>query len=141
MWYHALKYITPKRTFKYKFDHFECIFFISLVQGMYNCFIITSIKAVTFKKKNPMFWAHYLYSLLHHCASSYQHPTKSSNSILPPISTTILEKIRKGEFVNFDLLLPNNVPSETRNVLTMSLDTSDTSRGTQSPRWSSINNK
>jgi len=55
--------------------------------------------------------------------------TGSVNHNLPAIPAAVLEKIRRGEFVNFDLLLPNNVPSEVRNTFTMSLDTSDISQG------------
>ena len=53
----------------------------------------------------------------------------SVNHNLPAIPATILEKIRRGEFVNFDLLLPNNVPSEVPNTFTMSLNNSDISQG------------
>ena len=34
---------------------------------------------------------------------------------------------REGEFVKFDLVLPNNVPSETNNSYSISLDDSDLS--------------
>ena len=56
-------------------------------------------------------------------------PTDQSFHSLPAIPSAVLEKIRRGEFVNFDLLLPNNVPSETRNTFTMSLYNSDISQG------------
>ena len=48
---------------------------------------------------------------------------------MPAIPASVLEKIRRGEFVNFDLLLPNNVPSETRDAFTLSLNSSDISQG------------
>jgi len=41
---------------------------------------------------------------------------------LPAIPSTILEKIRRGEFVNFDSLLPNNSPSDSNNLFTMTLN-------------------
>ena len=47
-----------------------------------------------------------------------------AGSQLPAIPSSILDKIQRGEFVNFDLLLPNNVPSQTHNSYTMSLDDS-----------------
>ena len=55
------------------------------------------------------------------------HPPTHEN--LPAIAAPILEKIRRGEFINFDCLLPNNVPSESSHTYTMSLDQSDTSAG------------
>ena len=53
----------------------------------------------------------------------------ASNINLPAIPSSILERIRRGEFVNFDLLLPNNVPSETRDTFTMSLNNSESGNG------------
>jgi len=47
--------------------------------------------------------------------------------IMPAISSSVLERIRRGEFINFDLLLPNNVPSETSIAFSLSLENSDSS--------------
>lgn len=54
-------------------------------------------------------------------------PTSSGSvdQALPAIPAVVLERIRRGEFINFDLLLPNNVPSETSNSFTVSLDYND----------------
>jgi len=46
---------------------------------------------------------------------------------MPAISSSVLERIRRGEFINFDLLLPNNMPSETSNAFSLSLENSDSS--------------
>lgn len=51
---------------------------------------------------------------------------------LPAIPHSVLEKIRLGEFINFDLLLPNNVPSRsTTTSFTLSLDGSSSSDSPQ----------
>lgn len=50
-----------------------------------------------------------------------------SNQSMPAIPSAVLERIRRGEFVNFDLLLPNNVPSETANSFTMSFENTESS--------------
>ena len=47
-----------------------------------------------------------------------------ANQNLPALPAAVLERIRRGKFVNLDLLLPNNVPSETFNLFSMSLDQS-----------------
>jgi len=44
---------------------------------------------------------------------------------MPEISSSVLERIRRGKFINFDLLLPNNMPSETSNAFSLSLENSD----------------
>ena len=57
------------------------------------------------------------------------NPHPQSSHPLPPIPAPVLERIRRGEFVNFDLLLPNNVPSEVRSSYAMSLNSSDPTQG------------
>lgn len=39
--------------------------------------------------------------------------TSSSTNNLPPVPKQVLEKIKQGEFINFDTLLPSNTPSST----------------------------
>jgi len=53
---------------------------------------------------------------------------------LPAIPSAILEKIRRGEFVNFDSLLPNNSPGDSNNIFTMTLDQSSDSFSDGSPK-------
>jgi len=65
----------------------------------------------------------------------------TNHSNLPAIPASILEKIRRGEFVNFDSLLPNNVPSESNNLFTMSLDQSNSSVGPRILVQNSSNNR
>ena len=63
-----------------------------------------------------------LFSDRHHLdnvipALRQQHP-------LPAVPSAVLERIRRGEFINFDNLLPNNVPSEFSPTFVMSLNSS-----------------
>jgi len=57
--------------------------------------------------------------------------TLQPSSQLPAIPSQVLERIRRGEFVNFDFLLPNNVLLQTHNTYTMSLDGLENHDGAQ----------
>ena len=45
---------------------------------------------------------------------------------MPAVPHSVLEKIRRGEFIHLDQLLPNNVPSEVSTSYSLSLDSNDT---------------
>ena len=65
-------------------------------------------------------------SVFHNSLSTHSHVVNMDSvpgftavqpsSQLPAIPSQVLERIRRCEFVNFDLLLPNNVPSQTLNT-------------------------
>ena len=44
---------------------------------------------------------------------------------MPAVPHSVLEKIRRGEFIHLDQLLPNNVPSEVSTSYSLSLDSND----------------
>lgn len=50
-----------------------------------------------------------------------QH-TKQSENTLPPVPMSVIQKIKKGEFVNFDNLLPGNLGRPTNTSISLNLD-------------------
>lgn len=48
--------------------------------------------------------------------------TKQSENTLPPVPMSVIQKIKKGEFVNFDNLLPENLGWPTNTSISLNLD-------------------